>query len=207
MGDAAVVEHDRTEAFCAGLLHPRIYVSTAAVAALDEQALAAVLDHEREHRRRHDPLRLLTGRVLVSALFFVPGLAALAARYQSLADLNADEHAVERSAAARQALARAMLAFDEQSGSTPGTGIDPARADALLGQPPASRFPLAVCLAAAAVITVVILIGVLVGRVATGATTLGVPFLSAQPCVLVLALMPALMAWSAWRLVRLRSCG
>lgn len=129
-----------------------------------------MLDHEREHRRRHDPLRLLTGQILARTLFFVPGLRT--------------------------------LAFDAHSGSPQGAGIDPLRADALLGEEPDWRFPLAVCLAASAALTVVILVCVLVGQLATGAATLDAPFLSGQPCVLILALAPALLVWTAWRLAR-----
>ena len=204
LGDVLVIEHDGSEAFCAGLLRPRIYVSTAAVAALDEQALRAVLDHERGHQRRHDPLRLSAGRVLARSLFFVPGFRRLAAQHESLAELSADEYAIAGSPEARRALARAMLAFDDRTDASRGAGIDPARVDALLGNGPAQTFPLLACLAAAGALAVLVLTAALIGRVATGAATLAVPFLSGQPCVLVLALMPALLGWTAWRLAQRR---
>ena len=88
-----------------------MYVSRGAVATLDAAALAAVLAHETEHARRRDPLRLAAGRVLAQALFFVPGLAELARRQQSLSELGADESAVLESPHNRSALARAMLAL------------------------------------------------------------------------------------------------
>jgi hypothetical protein len=205
LGDAAVIEDDRPTAFCAGLLRPRIYVSTGALSALDKQALDAVLEHEREHRRRQDPLRLAVGRVMVHALFFVPGRGALSTRHESLTELSADERAVQASAYGGRALARAMLTFSEDHSAAPGVGIDPARADALLGRRPDWQFPTVVCLGAGLVLAVLILLGVLVGRVANGASTLDLPFLSAQPCVLVLALIPAGLGWLAWRASRRRS--
>ena len=205
LDDVLVIHHERPAAFCAGLLRPRIYVSTAAVATLDRHALRAVLDHERAHRHRHDPLRLSAGRVMVRTLFFVPGVRQLAAHHESLAELSADEYAIAGSPNARRALARAMLAFDTRPNAPQGAGIDPARVDALLGEGPVWRFPILACLPAAAVAVVMILTGVLIGRVAAGAATLALPFLSGRPCVLILALMPTLLAWGAWRLSRRRS--
>lgn len=205
MDDALVIHHEQLVAFCAGLLRPRVYVSTFAVATLDEQALRAVLDHERAHRHRFDPLRLSAGRILARALFFVPGIRKLAAQHASLSELSADEYAVAGSPKARRALARAMLAFDESPSAPHGAGIDPARVDALLGDGPAWTFPLLACLAAAGVVAVMILTGLLVGRVAAGAATLALPFLSGRPCVLILALMPAVLAWAGWRLSGRRS--
>ncbi|MCL2419915.1 MAG: M56 family metallopeptidase, partial [Conexibacteraceae bacterium] len=205
LDDALVIHDERPAAFCAGLLRPRIYVSTAAVATLDEQALGAVLDHERAHRHRHDPLRLSAGRVLVRALFFVPGVRRLAAHHESLAELSADEYAVAGSPHKRRALARAMLAFDQRPSAPQAAGIDPARVDALLGDGPAWSFPLLAFLAAAAIVVLMILTVTLIGRLATGAATLALPFLSGQPCVLMLALMPALLVWATRRLSRRRS--
>jgi hypothetical protein len=205
LDDVLVIDHERPVAFCAGLFRPRVYVSTAAVETLDQQALSAVLDHERAHRHRHDPLRLSAGRVLVRALFFVPGVRKLAAHHESLAELSADEFVVAGSPHARRALARAMLAFDARPSAPQGVGIDPARIDALLGRGPGWRFPILACLPAAAIVVVMILTGVLIGRVATGAATLALPVLSRQPCVLTLALMPVLLIGGARQLSRRRS--
>lgn len=93
--DAVVVPDPQPRAFCAGLLRPRVYVSAGAVAVLDEAALDAVLAHERHHARRRDPLRFAAGRVLADALFFLPELGLLVERQQALAELSADESAVD----------------------------------------------------------------------------------------------------------------
>src|SRR3984885_3279748 len=61
---ALLITDPQPRAFCVGLFRPRVYVSTGAVAILDEAALSAVLAHERHHARRRDPLRLAAGRVL-----------------------------------------------------------------------------------------------------------------------------------------------
>jgi beta-lactamase regulating signal transducer with metallopeptidase domain len=188
---ALLIANPQPRAFCAGLLRPRVYVSTGAVAILDEAALSAVVAHERHHARRRDPLRLATGRVLARALFFLPELADLLERQQALAELSADESAINVEPANRSALARAMLSFSDIPGSSSSGGIDPARVDYLLGDPPSWRFPGLVCLAAASVLVLLVAIAVLAGRVATGSATLALPFLSHQPCIVVLAAIPA----------------
>ena len=188
---AVVVRDAHPRAFCAGLLRPRVYVSAAAVAMLDQDALNAVLAHERHHARRRDPLRFAAGRVLAHALFFLPELGLLVARHQALAELSADESAVDGAPAQRSALARAMLSFSDASTSGGGGGIDPARIDYLLGEPPSWRFPSLLCVAAAGVLALVVAVAVLAGQVASGSATLALPFLSRQPCILVLAMLPA----------------
>jgi Zn-dependent protease with chaperone function len=188
---ALLIADPQPHAFCAGLLRPRVYVSTGAVAILDEEALSAVLAHERHHARRRDPLRLAAGRVLARALFFLPELADLLERQQALAELSADESAINSEAANRSALARAMLSFSDIPGSSTSGGIDPARVDYLLGDPPSWRFPALVCLAAVSVLVLLVAIAVLAGRVANGSATLALPFLSHQPCIVVLAAIPA----------------
>ncbi len=186
-----VIDDERPRAFCAGLLRPRVYISTGALTVLDDAALAAVLTHEAHHAGRRDPLRLAVGRVLSRALFFVPGLAALTRSQQALAELSADERATHSAPEGRSALARAMLAFCDSAQSGHEAGIDPERIDHLLGEPPTWRFPAALCIAALAVIVLVLGVAILAGRAASGSASLAPPLLSAQPCIVALALIPA----------------
>lgn len=202
LGDASVVPDERPRAFCAGLIRPRVYVSSGAVALLDEPALRAVLAHERHHARRRDPLRLAAGRVIARALFFVPGLGELVRRQEALAELSADESAVAEAPENRSALARAMLSFSDQSGPDEAVGIDPARVDYLLGDPPSWRFPLLLCVGALSLIALLAAAGMLAGQLATGATSLAPPFLSSRPCVVVLAAIPSVLGLVALRLRR-----
>jgi Zn-dependent protease with chaperone function len=202
---ALVIDDARPQAFCAGLLKPRVYVSSGTVALLDETALNAVLAHEAHHARRRDPLRLAVGRVLARGLFFVPGLAELVRRQQDLAELGADESAINAGPDSRSALARAMLTFSEPSPGAGSVGIDPRRVDHLLGEPPSWRFPTLLCLAAATAIGLLAAIAILAGQVAAGSATLAPPFLSRQPCIVMLALIPVVvglgcagLAWG-WR--------
>jgi hypothetical protein len=99
-----------------------------------------------------------------------------------------------------------MLTFSDAGDSSPGHpapgGVDPARIDALLGEPPSWRFPTLLCLVAGALLAVIVTSAVLVGREAAGTATLAPPFLSAQPCIVMLALAPAVFALAVTQLMR-----
>jgi hypothetical protein len=187
---AWLIDDSRPQAFCAGLLRPRVYFSTGARDLLDEPALAAVLAHERHHARRHDPLRLACGRALAAGLFFIPAMRGLTRRQHTLAEISADEAAVLSAGGDRAGLASAMLAFSQAS-STEALGVDPERIDYLLGERPQWRFPVVLCLGAAVALSLLIALAVLAAHTAAGSATLAPPFLSSQPCVAVLAMLPA----------------
>ncbi|HWX97976.1 MAG TPA: M56 family metallopeptidase [Solirubrobacteraceae bacterium] len=198
---AWVIDDARPQAFCAGLLRPRVYLSTGALELLDTSSLAAVLAHESQHARRRDPLRLACCRVLVAGLFFIPALRRLAQRQHALAELSADEAAVLSPCGDRSALANAMLSFSGAGGGD-ATGIDPERIDHLLGERIEWGLPVALFLGAAAALALLIATAVLAGQAAAGSATLAAPFLSGQPCVAVLAVIPAGGALAGWAYAR-----
>jgi Zn-dependent protease with chaperone function len=200
---ASVFNDERPQAFCAGLLHPRVYFSTGALELLDGPALDAVLAHERHHASRHDPLRLVFGRVLLAGLFFIPSLGRLVERQHALAEISADEAAVRTSGGDTSALASAMLSFSQASGAD-ALGVDSERVDHLLGERTQWRFPVAVCLATAAVLSLLITVAVLAAHVAAGSATLAPPFLSSQPCIAVMAMIPAAAGLTGLAYVRAR---
>jgi bla regulator protein blaR1 len=195
-----VIDSASPHAFCAGYLRPRVYISRGALEILSEPELAAVLSHEDRHRRTRDPLRFACGRLLSQALFFLPALRPLGVRYEELAELQADEAAVRASAGERGPLAAALLTFEA---ATPagGVGISNERVDALLGQPPGWRAPSPlIALSLGAVCGLVVLVW-RASAVASAHTTLNLPVLSSQPCMLMLALLPAAVVLAAhtWR--------
>jgi Zn-dependent protease with chaperone function len=156
------------QAFCAGFLRPRIYLSDGAREQLGADELRAVLVHEDHHRSRRDPLRLLAARIAADALFFVPILRRIAERYAALGELAADAAAV-KALRGRGPLASALLKFSEP-GLHPATvvSIAPERVDHLLGDPAVGRWTLppsplgrsALALAALAVVSVSLWAGV-----------------------------------------------
>lgn len=198
--DVLVIDDDDPHAFCAGLWHPKVYVSAGAVAQLDPPALGAVIAHERHHAARRDPLRLAATRVLARALFFLPWLSTLSSRQAALTELSADEEAIGNAEANRTALARAMLHFSDSA--APGVGIDPARVDQLTGAPVSWAFPVGLCACAVAVTALLAGVAALLGRSASGSLSLALPLVSHQPCVVALALLPAAISFVAigvWR--------
>jgi Zn-dependent protease with chaperone function len=92
--DICVLHSHRQGAFCAGLLRPRIVVTTALLDGLDDEERQAVLVHELSHAGRRGPLKLAFGRLAVRTLFWVPVLRDLADRYLLLTELAADRAAV-----------------------------------------------------------------------------------------------------------------
>jgi len=187
-----VVRDRRLHAFCAGHLHPRVFVSTATAATLDAAELDAVLAHEAHHRLRRDPLRIAAARALSEALFFLPALRRLTERYCALAELGADEAAVARTGDPAP-LAAAMLHFGGAADAAV-VGISPERVDHLLGARPAWRLPSLLLACALASLAAIALLAWQLGRSALITTSLNPPLLSSQPCVLVLAGVPFLLA-------------
>ena len=185
--DAGVFRDPRPQAFCVGLLRPRIYLSTGTVDILDERELDAVLAHEAHHAARRDPLRVLVARVLRDALFFLPVMGHVAERYAALAEIAADEAAVRRSGQPGP-LASAMLTFDERAPAG-AVGIAPERVDHLLGHDP--RWELSSALVAGALLTLAALV-LTAAAAAAAAPTGGVSttMLIMQLCTVVAASIP-----------------
>ena len=128
---ALIVDADAVNAFCAGLLRPRVYVTRGAVNALENEELAAVIAHEAHHAARRDPLRIVIARAGADGLFFLPVLRRIAQRYADLAELDADEAAVCATGGST-ALAGALLTFDERTGPN-GGGVTRERVQSLCG--------------------------------------------------------------------------
>jgi Zn-dependent protease with chaperone function len=94
-------------AFCAGLLRPTVFVSEGALVALAEPELLAVLCHEADHARRHEPLRRAARTAAAEVLTFLPIVGWWSERQIARSELSADA-AAER-VVGRSALAGALL--------------------------------------------------------------------------------------------------
>jgi hypothetical protein len=199
-----IIDSDRPQAFCAGLVYPEVYLSRGALELLSPAELSAVLAHERHHAAHHDPLRLACTRVLAHALFFLPALRRAVARQHSLTEIGADEAAVRGAAGDRAALASAMLSFSEASGPD-GVGLAPERIDYLVGETPRWRLPVALLLVTSFCAAALVTLATLVAETASGSATLALPFLSSAPCVVMLALIPAAAALAGGLFARRRA--
>ena len=192
-GDVHVFEDEDAQAFCAGLLRPRLYLSTGAARLLPADELRAVLAHERHHRDRRDPLRIAIGRVLARALFFMPVLGRLHSRYCAIAELAADAAAVRADGGNPAALASAMLVFDGTTHPASSVGIAPERVDHLLGRHAPRPLPFASMATALVTATAIGVAAWQLGGAAIAQLTLDLPLLSTQPCIVTLALVPGLL--------------
>jgi hypothetical protein len=182
-----VIADPHPQAFCAGYLRPRVYISQAALNLLDDAELRAVLAHERYHRRVRDPLRIACGRVFSQALFFLPALRALFGRYSDVAELNADGAAVRSGVGGRAALASALLAFEASGG-----GISRERVDSLLGQAGGWRCPKWLMSTSFLALSSLTTVTWTASQAASARATFNFPFLSSQPCLAMLTLVSLL---------------
>jgi Zn-dependent protease with chaperone function len=189
-----VFEDPRPQAFCAGYLHPRIYLSSGALRRLSGVQLEAVVAHERYHVRRRDPLRILLARVLGDCLFFIPVLRRLVERYGALSELAADEEAVRRAGAST--LASALLTFGERGSPAVVVGIARERVDHLLGEGP--RWELPISLLAGSLVAIAALAAVALGTAPVmSSASPNLPMLLAQTCMAAMAALAILIAGSA----------
>jgi Zn-dependent protease with chaperone function len=167
VSDVVCVAGPVASAFCAGLLRPRVVVTSGMVAALAAEELDAVLVHEAEHARRRDPLRRLAGRAAADVLVWLPLVGWWTSRRLEEAELAADRAAIDR--VGRTPLARALRAT-----ATPATpaavgarfdGAGPARVTQLLGDElPPRRPPLAACLLSLLGLTLAVSLAMCVGQ-------------------------------------------
>lgn len=107
----AIIDSDEVFAFTAGHREPRIYVSRAAVAKLDDDELEAVFRHEDHHRKVRDPLRMQVLLALKSALGYLPATRRLVRAYLHEAEFAADDDALR--SVERGALLRAFVKLSE----------------------------------------------------------------------------------------------
>lgn len=201
-GDLCVFEDEGPEAFCAGLLRPRVYLSTGAARLLPADELRAVLAHERHHRDQHDPLRIALGRVLVAAMFFMPVLSRLHRGYCATAELAADDAAIQAHGGSATALASAMLAFEGATRPAASVGIAPERIDHMLGRHVPAPLPRSRLVAALVTAALIALIAWQAGGAAVAHATFNLPLLSTQPCIVTLAMIPGFVGALAARHLR-----
>ena len=135
------IEEARPLAYCAGLIWPRVWISTGAAEALGRDELEAVLLHEAYHLRHRDPLRVFVALVLERTFFGFPMVRALGARFAVAKELDADRSVLEAQRSAAP-LAGALFALGRSDQSFPRQGLalgawsaSNARVDQLCGTP------------------------------------------------------------------------
>jgi Zn-dependent protease with chaperone function len=108
--DVLVFESATPFAFAAGLRRPCVHVAASLVDALPPRQLAAVVEHERAHARRRDPLARLVARLLSRA--HLPGLRRTLLHELKVASEQACDAEAGRRVGDRLAVAEAILAVE-----------------------------------------------------------------------------------------------
>ena len=134
----------RPAAFCIGVRHPRVVVTSGLLEQLSPDEQAAAVWHEAQHARLREPLRCLFAELVSGAFFWLPACRDVCERYRLARELDADRQAISRTS--RRALAGALHEVIAQPGY-PGTiGLGDAAAaridrifDPTAGLPPVFR--------------------------------------------------------------------
>lgn len=113
--DVMVLEHGRCAAYCVPGRGGRVVVTTATLEALDDEQLAAVLQHERAHLRGRHHLVIQAASALRAAFPFVPAFVWAEGEVGRLAEMLADDAAVRHTDRLTVATALVRLA----GGATP----------------------------------------------------------------------------------------
>lgn len=125
--DALIVEHPTAAAYCLPGRARTIVLTTAAVAALDDDELAAVLAHERAHLRGRHHLVAAAADALARTAPFLPVFRWARAEQVRLLEMIADDEAA--TGADRLTVARALVHLAE--GSVPAAALGAADVAAL----------------------------------------------------------------------------
>jgi hypothetical protein len=145
-GGAALIGTRRRLSVTLGVFRPEIFVSSSLAVDLDPELFAVVLEHERAHVRRRDPLRKLAAAILAHA--HLPGTRACILRDLALACEQASDEEAAKRVGDRLRVAEAILRVERMLATPPWLGSAassfegsnvPARVDSLLAEPEAAR--------------------------------------------------------------------
>ncbi len=117
--DAVVLEHAACAAYCVPGRGGQVVFTTATLAALDDEQLAAVMQHERAHLRGRHHLVILAASSLRAAFPFVPAFRWAEDEVVRLTEMLADDAAARH--ADRLTLATALVRLAE--GATPAGAL------------------------------------------------------------------------------------
>lgn len=139
--DVACLATEAPLAFCVGILHPRIFVSSGLITQLQQREIEAVLLHEHHRRERRDPLRYAARRAAADVCFYLPIVDWWAHHQHENAEMGADRAALE--SVGHRPLAGALWAT-ASSPAVPGAAFQGAaelRVAQVLGDPLPARRP------------------------------------------------------------------
>jgi len=95
-GKSVIVGGEEVVVAAAGIRSPKVVISTGALAQLDDDELAASLEHERGHIARRHPYLVVAGNLAFAVARLTPGSKAAFKRLRFYLERDADEYAVKR---------------------------------------------------------------------------------------------------------------
>jgi Zn-dependent protease with chaperone function len=104
-----VLPFDEPQAFVAGLVRPRVYVSRGLLALAPECDLRSILAHERAHAARRDPLRRFIAALALA--YHLPGIARRLERHLARAHEMAADAEAARAVGDAQRVAELLVRF------------------------------------------------------------------------------------------------
>lgn len=127
------LERDRESAFCGGTWRPAIFIGEGLADRLSAEELDAVLLHELDHARSHEPVRRAARQAAADVFFFAPVVRWWAHRRAVQVELSADRAALERVGPRAVAAALWTLGGSAPSGVAAFVGAAGLRVAQLLG--------------------------------------------------------------------------
>lgn len=89
-----LIENKKPFAFCFGIIHPKIYISTTMLEITNEKEIIAILLHEKYHLENRDALTMLFASVIKILFLFFPLLSDLLRNYRIEREIKADQAAI-----------------------------------------------------------------------------------------------------------------
>lgn len=91
-----VIDHNRAMAFTVGFRRPLVVLSSGLIDMLDQQELAAVIEHESFHQGQFDSLKIFILQLISQSLWFIPITKWTYHNYKMISELLADEYAIQK---------------------------------------------------------------------------------------------------------------
>ena len=93
-GKIVIIDRIKPQAFCFGITHPKIYLSTGMIRLMSSNELEAILRHEKCHLENRDSLTLFLATMIQSLFPFFPVISDFVKIYRTDREIHADSEAI-----------------------------------------------------------------------------------------------------------------
>lgn len=89
-----ILKQQKPQAFCFGVINPKIYLSTGLISLMSDVELKVILRHEKYHVDHNDPLVFILATLVESLFPFFPVISEFIRVYRTDREVKADNHAM-----------------------------------------------------------------------------------------------------------------